>query len=230
MGAVEALRVMARTQPTAYVVVAFSHRTLLVMLLVGLAGGCVPPEPCAGGGAGRGSELAEDLRSLTPTAANLDAARELDRQGVRAYGEGRFNDATLFFRASYRLGGPPSELWNIARCEERLDQPESAAHAIEAYLSRAGLSPEDRAGAQRELTMLRARPSALSITSTPNGAAVTVDGTSAVGATALVTPMSLELVPGTHTIVIKREGYRPQTIRVEARFGRAVTVDVTLGT
>src|ERR1700744_293062 len=56
----------------------------------------------------------------------VDAARELDQQGVRSFRAGRYADAIDYFRAAYRLGGPSSELWNIVRCREGMDDAEGA--------------------------------------------------------------------------------------------------------
>ncbi|MDF2695457.1 MAG: Thiol-disulfide isomerase, partial [Labilithrix sp.] len=65
----------------------------------------------------------------------LARARALDREGAKAYGEGRYNDAIRYFEEAYRLGGPAFELWNVAKCHLRLDQPEQAAEMLERYLS-----------------------------------------------------------------------------------------------
>src|SRR5579863_2444078 len=78
----------------------------------------------------------------------LDRARALDQQGVRAFREGRYNDAIRYFEEALRLGGPSSELWNIARCQIKLDDPETASESLQRYLARTDLSPDDRAGAK----------------------------------------------------------------------------------
>jgi hypothetical protein len=155
---------------------------------------------------------------------DLDAARELDQEGVRAFRDGRFGDAIRYFRAAYRLGGPSSELWNIARCRERMDDAEGAAGAIEQYLAQRDLGAVDRTEAARELDALRARSSTLTITTVPSGAAVTLDGKQAAGPT----PLSLEIRPGAHTLSVHRDGYATETRPLEARFGRAVIVSLEL--
>src|SRR5580700_8414577 len=99
-----------------------------------------------------------------PRAADIDAARDLDQEGVRAFREARWSDAVRYFRASYRLGGPSSEVWNIARCRERLDDPEGAVTTLEQYLALRDLTSQDRAEAERELQALRARSSTLTVT------------------------------------------------------------------
>jgi hypothetical protein len=155
---------------------------------------------------------------------NVDAARELDQQGVRSFRDGRYGDAVRYFRVAYRLGGPSSELWNMARGHERLDDPEGADRAITEYLSKRDLSPQDRADAEHEQRALRARPSMLSVTTSPSGALVTIDGKPGAGPT----PLSMEIPAGSHTVVLRRDGYSVEKRAFEARLGRAVIVALDL--
>jgi hypothetical protein len=168
-----------------------------------------------------GQDEERDLRAHP----NVDAARELDQQGVHCFREGRYGDAIRYFRAAYRMGGPSSELWNIARSHERLDDAEAAARAIDEYLAQRDLSPPDRAEAEREGRALRERSSMVTVTTTPAGAAVTLDGKP----TAEPTPVSIEVRPGPHTISVRRDGYATEVRPLEARFGRAVIVSLDLG-
>jgi hypothetical protein len=155
---------------------------------------------------------------------DLDAARELDQEGVRAFRDARFSDAIRYFVAAYRLGGPSSELWNVARCREHMDDPEGAATALEQYLAQRDLSTQDRVEAEHEAQWLRTRPSMLTVTTTPSGAVVTLDGRQTVGPT----PVSLEIRPGAHTLVVRRDGFAIERRPLEARFGRAVIVSLEL--
>ena len=166
------------------------------------------------------AEDAEDHRGNP----DLAAARELDQAGVRAFREGRWSDALRYFRASYRMGGPPSEIWNVARCQERLDDPEAAGAAIDRYLALADLTAQDRAEAEREVRALRARASTLTITTRPAGALVAIDGRPATGPT----PLSVEVPPGLHTIAVHRDGYATARRPLEARYGRAIIVSLEL--
>jgi len=188
------------------------------MTLAGLELACAP-RPGA-----RGARYGDD--PIPPhSRQSLEGARELDQQGVRAFAEGRYADAVLLFRASQALGGPPSEVWNVARSLERLDDAEGAAEAIDEYLAARDLTAQDRAEGEREVHALRARPSWLTVTTTPPGASVTVDGQAAGG----LTPTSFEVRPGSHTIGVRRTGSTPASRTVEARFGRAVVVALDLG-
>jgi hypothetical protein len=155
---------------------------------------------------------------------DIDGARELDQQGVRAFAEGRYVDAVIFFRGSRALGGPASEAWNVARSLERLDDAEGAARAIDEYLAARDLTAQDRADAEREARALRARSSWLSVTTAPAGASVYIDGQPAGGRT----PTTFELRPGTHSIAVRRTGYAEEKRTVEARFGRSIVVALDL--
>lgn len=150
---------------------------------------------------------------------DLARARFLDQQGVRAFGEGRFRDAKVLFEESYRAGGPPTELWNVARCQLKYDDTEGARATLDTYLAQKTLSPQDRGEAQRLLDDLAHRTSPLVVVSTPAGALVSVDG-HVWG----MTPYTGTIPPGKHEIAV---GGRSKD--VEARGGHAVVVSVALG-
>jgi hypothetical protein len=158
-------------------------------------------------------------------AKDLTRARVLDRQGVRAFRDGRYNDAILYFEEAFKLGAPSSELWNLARCYLKLDDPEHAAQTIELYLAQPDLLPQDRAEAKGQLDELGRRHSTLTIASSPTGAHVAVDGKRAAGRT----PLSVDLAPGPHTVAVEREGSPPYVQNVEAKYGRSVIIDARLG-
>lgn len=191
------------------------HR-LASFALLALAG-CVQQ-----GGRARGVD--EDPLSHGRTAPDVESARELDQSGVRAFKEGRFGDAARFFRAAYRKGGPSSELWNLARCDERLDEPERAAKSIEEYLLLRDLAPADRSEAERELRALNSRTSMLTVTTVPSGAVVVIDDHQTAGPT----PLTVDVAAGAHSLTIRHDGYAPETRPFEARYGRAVIVSLDL--
>jgi hypothetical protein len=163
--------------------------------------------------------------SPTHSAEELARARVLDQQGAKAYADGRYNDAIRYFEESYRLGGPPFELWNIAKCHVRLDQPEQATEVLERYLATPMLPADERDEATQQLDALRRRPSTVTIASSPTGAAVTIDGRPAEGGK---TPTSFNVQPGTHTITLTAPKHAVYTQTFEARYGRAIILDVPL--
>jgi len=155
---------------------------------------------------------------------DLSRARTLDREGAKAYADGRYNDAIRYFEEAHRLGGPPFELWNVAKCHLRLDQPEQAADVLERYLATPSLPADDREEATAQLDALRKRPSTLTVASSPPGATVSVDGR----AEPARTPMSTTVSPGPHTVTLTLESYAAYTREIDARFGRAIILDAGL--
>ncbi len=157
-------------------------------------------------------------------AQDLARARVLDQQGVRAYREERYNDAIRFFEVALKVVGPPSEIWNVAKCHVRMDEPEEAAKSIHEYLDQKGLSAADRLEAEQQLREIEHRHSTLTVASSPAGAAVYLEGHRWAG----VTPATIDLAPGDHAVTIELAGYDPIQRSVTAKFGRAVIVDARL--
>jgi hypothetical protein len=185
-------------------------------------GAAATPSPAAPGAAMGSTPMTPPGPRASPD--DLARARVLDQQGVRAFRDGRYNDAIRYFDEAYKLGAPSSELWNIARCYLKLDQPEVANEALERYLAQTDLSAEDRTNARRELEELGHRRSTVTVASSPSGAIVSIDGRH-VGRT----PASVDVAAGEHVVTVHREGYAPYVERLEARYGRAVIVDARLG-
>jgi hypothetical protein len=148
----------------------------------------------------------------------LARARFLDQQGARAYAEGRFRDAATLFNESFRAGGPATELWNVARCQLKLEDPDAARRTLQAYLDRNDLGADDRAEGQRLEGEISKRISTFVVASTPAGAAVAVDG-HVVGAT----PYTSTLLPGAHEVVIGST-----TKHIVAKDGRTIVLSVEL--
>lgn len=149
---------------------------------------------------------------------DLARARELDALGARAYRDGRAREALLLFTEAYRAGGPSVELWNVARCHQRLDEPDDAAAVLERYLGADDLSSADRAEATRELADLRRRSSLLVVDASQSGADVAIDG-KRVG----VAPLAESVGPGRHLVRLDQGG-RVTERTVEAAAGRTVVV------
>ena len=170
--------------------------------------------------------LSVSLFALPAAASDQDLvrARVLDQQGVRAYREERYNDAIRYFEEALKLGGPPSEIWNIAKCHVRLDEPEEAAKFIAEYLDQKGLSPSDRGEAEQQLREIEHRHSTLTVSTSPSGATVYLEGHRWAG----ITPATVNVPPGDHRVTIEAAGYDAVERSVTAKFGRAVIVNVRL--
>lgn len=165
--------------------------------------------------------LAILLIGAPASAQDLARARALDQQGIKAYTEHRYNDAIRYFEEAYRLGGPPFEVWNIAKCRIELDQPEEAVEQIDKYLALPNVPAEDRKEAQTTLDSLKKRPSTLTVSSSPSGGVVSIDG-KPVGKT----PLSVSVAPGNHTVGVVVGKHAQYNQPFEAKLGRAVIIDV----
>lgn len=165
--------------------------------------------------------------SPVPPAArvpDLSTARELDQQGARAYAEGRYRQAIEYFRSSREAGGPPLEQWNVAKCLERLDEPEAAEKELLRYLDEPGLPSADRYEAQQELADIRKKPAQLTVVTTPPGAQLILDDHHV----DRKTPASTEAAPGPHVLLVELAGYEPVKKRLELRFGRVYLLELRL--
>jgi hypothetical protein len=163
-------------------------------------------------------------RTAAASDQDLERARVLDQQGVRAYRDERYNDAIRFFEEARRLGGPPSEIWNIAKCHVKMDEPEAGAKFIEEYLDQKGLGPSDRAEAEQQLHEIQRRHSTLTVSSTPSGVTVYLDAHRWAG----ITPATIDVSAGDHKVTLEAPGYEPEERSITAKFGRAIIVDARL--
>lgn len=189
-------------------------------LAVALAGcGGSSPQPTAAKAA------APRKAAATAPAADLTAARELDQQGVRAFADGRYRDAVRYFEEAAARGGPAFEIWNLARCRQKLDEPEEAAKLLERYLDRSDLAEGDRAQARSELQEIQRRPSRVTVLSAPAGAAVYLDERRG---TLGRTPVTLDVPNGDHAVTLELPGYERERLSFHAKYGRAVIVSATL--
>jgi hypothetical protein len=80
--------------------------------------------------------------------------------------------------------------------------------------------------ASDQVVLLRWWESTLTVSSSPAGATVIVDGTTVDTGK---TPVSTTVPPGVHTVTVQAENHAPYTRQVDARYGRAVIVDAPLG-
>ncbi len=154
---------------------------------------------------------------------DLARARFFDHEGVKAFSEGRFRDAMALFKQSFFAGGPPTELWNVARCQLKLEDTAGAAETLATYLGKKNLAEDDRREAARLLDEIEHRSSTFVVASSPPGAQVTVDG-HVLG----VTPLSATLAPGKHDVLVARSDAGQATRAVEAKYGHAIVLDLEL--
>ena len=134
--------------------------------------------------------------------------RSLFDEGTALYSKGQFASAAVKFEASFAARPVPVTKFNIARSWEQAGEAIKAIDAWQAWLV---MSPNaaERPAAEQSLRALgdklaRLGVQALTITSLPLGARVSIDGT-AVG----VVPLTVELTPTRHLLRLDVEGRVP---------------------
>lgn len=155
------------------------------------------------------------------TAVPGSAQTRRERRDARsAYGRGQaqieageFVEAEASFRAAFAIIPNPVVLLGVAGSLESQGKVVEAVATLEQYLE---LNPEgsDHAQVEARLSALRATPGHLSVSSTPVGASIALDGQD----TGEVTPAEFDLPPGTHAITLNAEGYEPAEQAVELGF------------
>jgi tetratricopeptide (TPR) repeat protein len=161
---------------------------------------------------------------LSTLPGDVEQARADFERGAALYRAGDFRAALAAFEAAQARAPAPQALFNIARCQERLGQLAEAADSYEAYLGAAAGAP-DREAVSARIGELRARlplEGSLRISVEPPSS-VAVDGEAAG-----LSPVSVRLKPGTHSVRATQEGYQPQDRQVELGPGARMQLELSL--
>jgi len=160
-------------------------------------------------------------------ASGVAAAKENYEAGVKAYQNGRHEDAIRFFTEADRLAPSAPLSFNIARVYERIGNGSQALRYYRDYLRRAPGAAN--AADVRELVKKYEAELAsqgrqqLSVLSTPSGATAIVNGKS-VGST----PWTGDLEPGTYHVEVAAPGFAPATRDITLTLRHAEDAIVTL--
>ncbi len=156
--------------------------------------------------------------------ANSEAAGHFDR-GQALYKKGDFKEAIKAYEAANAIAPHPAALFNIARCHVNLGHPEQALKYYKMALHNTS-DTTSRADIEQRIKRLQSRPVKVFVGSKPSGASVTVDGaaTPAKG----VTPLVLNLRPGNHVLLVRKEGHKLTARRVVVAVGKEQAVEVAL--
>lgn len=162
--------------------------------------------------------------------ASAQPADEAEREyqlGYAALQAGDCAEALVHYHRSFDATPRPRTLFNMAACQEELGLQADAWHNYRAFLELAEardakivVKAEARVAALREV--LRGN---VTIETTPAGASVQLDGDPAARG---VTPLTLALAPGTHTILISIADAAPVERTIEVAPDETELVAVTL--
>ncbi|EPX59971.1 TonB-dependent receptor [Cystobacter fuscus DSM 2262] len=156
------------------------------------------------------------------TADEADVAFEL---GNEAYARREYVQALRSYFASYRLVPNRNVLFNIARCYEALGRY-NEAYRYYHDLALEDLPEADATKVNHSLTRLRPKVALVRVTTEPPGAEVLVDRED-LGSRGL-SPQTLALPPGAHTVVVHKKGYRRAEATIQLTRGQAVVQAFTL--
>ena len=158
-----------------------------------------------------------------------DRARDLFERGRALYAERKYDEALESLMQAYVLDPSPVLIYNIARIHEDKDDLENAARFFENYLKIAPRA-KDRAAVKKRLAALKkaiaTRPPRgfLTLSTTPPGATIRVDGLVVGQSPVSAVPLSA----GRHGLEANIDGYETWRMDVAITGGRTLTLSANL--
>lgn len=174
------------------------------------------------------------LLASTPAAAGADnegdraaQARRLFSQGLKLFSTGKYDQALERFSRSSALVPHLNKQYNIAECHRRLGKLRQSHKHYKQYAG--SLKGDKQAAFMAKLERLRlGTASAMSVTSTPGGAQVTVNGKLAGTTPRDGAALSLSLSGGSYRVTLSLAGHRPASRTVAAEFGEPIPLSFAL--
>jgi hypothetical protein len=169
---------------------------------------------------------------MTPAFSRAEVVSEAQRGsnehfrlGSAHYAAGRYREAIAEFELARQLVPHRATLFNLARCHENLGDGRAA---LELYRGALALTTaeSERADIERRIAGIMERPVRVFVTSEPPGATVLVDAREQPEPSP--TPATLELAPGAHHLLLRREGFQPTSHRLVVEVGDEQPVTVAL--
>lgn len=153
----------------------------------------------------------KSLREELPSAAlhDWDAAREL-------YEAKDFEGAAVEFQRAYELSNNPRVLFNVAICQKNLARYARAVAVLNRELAEGGstLTETEQTRVRDAIETIQTFVTGLELKVSEPNATVTIDGRELDERTPFAAPIPIEV--GTHTITIRKPGFRETTFAVEA--------------
>lgn len=147
-------------------------------------------------------------QALGQSKADLEKAAKLFEEAETAYRVQEYEKALEKFKAAYYISPRPELLFSIAQCQRLSGQNEEALISYRSFLQKAPDSSLAQSAKERitelEGLLVEQSKGKLSVTSSPEGASIFVDGELKGSA-----PVSLNLLPGKHQVFAEKDGYFP---------------------
>jgi hypothetical protein len=140
-------------------------------------------------------------------------AKQDYESGRALFDKGDYTRALVKFRSAYTASGDPRLLWNAAACEAKRFRYGKAMALVHRYLDSGSplITPKDIERAKAFLKAAEPMTVALHVKSNEPGAQAYLDG-EPLGATPLRSGTRVD--PGSHEIVVKKEGFTDYSERV----------------
>lgn len=139
--------------------------------------------------------------------AQVEEAKRHFEQAVALFNDGNYSAALAEFQAAYQARPAPQVLYNIGLTEKALFRYPEAIDALNRYLAGSpNLAPEARARTLELIGEMKALLADVTLSVTPPGATITVDGR-VLGQAPL--PV-VQLAAGAHSIEVAKDGYRAE--------------------
>jgi hypothetical protein len=129
------------------------------------------------------------------------------------------------YEKAYEAAPSPATLRKIADAQRDMGDVASAIASYERVLAAPDASRDDKRASEKALKALEAESGALTISSTVEGAAVTIDGRPA-GTTPLAKP--IRVAPRAHVVRVTKQGYEPFETTTEVAAGGSSSVAANL--
>ena len=173
------------------------------------------------------------IASVAAPAAADDSAtakREADRHfktGVKLFEETKYSEALAEFEQAYALASHPLVLYNLATTHRALSQYSQAVDFYNRFLTegKGVVKPAQLAKGQRELDDVLRLIARVDVTTSPEGATVSVDGRT-IGPSPLGQPLILG--PGDHVVSATLDGHNRAERSFRVAAGDTLAVALTL--
>jgi hypothetical protein len=168
-------------------------------------------------------------QSTTPqalsTADRAVGPREWFQRGLAALDGRRFDDAIRAFERSYELRPSPVVLYNLGLALKSAGRIREAIAALERFLQHpaSDTSQRELAAVRGEVERMRETLGAIDVDVVPRAARVVLDASEV-----LPTRGRVPVDPGSHTVAITLDGYRPESRVIHVARGRGVELTVEL--
>ena len=167
-------------------------------------------------------EAAQAKKELTKKEKNKKA-KDIRYQAKSAYKEGNYEMAIELYVEAEELSSSPATTYVLARCYEKLEKFKVAYEYYEEYV--ASGHDKNLEKAKEAMAAIEKMPVLIKLATEPADPDCHVDGKEEL---IISTPIEIEVMPGTHEVLLEKAGYKPFKRKVTLVPGGEVVLEVKL--